>query len=153
MAKAAKTEKRRFVPPMPIADLWFDPRLMALPSAGYGIVRRLLDHFWMTECRPLPISVVDLRAVARANPPTWRAHEATILAILHDFCPELEHQYHVRINRRALLAHLTERSKGLQVTPRKYAAAHPKRKLDTPSNYAPNPGVSPAGGFRDRAGR
>src|SRR5208337_1323259 len=121
MAKAAKTEKRRFVPPMPIADLFIDPRLLAMPSAGYGITLRLLAHFWMSECRPLPGSSRELRYIARANPPTWRAHEATILAILHDFCPELEHQYHVRINRRALLAHLTERSKGLQVTPRKYA--------------------------------
>src|SRR5208337_3141001 len=150
MAKAAKTEKRRFVPPMPIADLWFDPRLMALPSAGYGIVRRLLDHFWMTECRPLPISVVDLRAVARANPPTWRAHEATILAILHDFCPELEHQYHVRVKRRSLLAHLAAKGHETRAQARKLAKPLPKRRLDMPSNYAPDPGVSPTGGFRDR---
>jgi len=161
MAKAAKTEKRRFVPPMPIADLWFDPRLMALPSAGYGIVMRLLLHFWITECRPLPANKGELRSLARAYPATWRPHEATIIAILHDFCPELSSKYDAHMRKRTRLAEMG--AKGNEARERaqrraaetgtRLGAVLPKRRLDMPSNYAPDPGVSPTGGFRDRAGR
>lgn len=79
------------------------PRVIAISAAGYGILWRLLTHFWLTEARPLPESVNELYSIARAHKPSWAAHRDDIQAILRDVLPEIAAW---RVKRIAAKAHL-----------------------------------------------
>lgn len=81
---------RRRLYPMPVEALVDHPELLAMPVAGAGMVFRLALHFWATGCRPLPSADHELRAIARAHPPTWRVWKASVLNVLEDIRPELE---------------------------------------------------------------
>lgn len=63
---------------MPIEEICDNPIMLQLPAAGYGIVMRLLHHFWETDCAPLPTQTRELQSIARAHGPTWRNHYAQI---------------------------------------------------------------------------
>jgi len=82
--------------PMPVDGLFSHPDWIALPVAGRGMLMSLCEHFWRTDCRPLPRDDDQLFAVSRAHRPTWRHHKATILAIFADIRPALETYHHTR---------------------------------------------------------
>jgi hypothetical protein len=81
---------------MPIEDRIDDPRAIALPAAGYGMLTRLCEHFWSTECRSLSMDDDTLFGIVRGHRPTWRGHKAEILAIFNDLRPRLEHAWRAR---------------------------------------------------------
>lgn len=81
---------RRRIPPMPVEALLDDPRALALPPAAYGMLCRLVHHFWLTDCRSLPAGVNDLQAIARAHISTWARHRDEIRVILRDLLPAME---------------------------------------------------------------
>jgi hypothetical protein len=90
---------------MPIEDRIDDPRAIALPAAGYGMLTRLCEHFWSTECRSLSMDDDTLFGIVRGHRPTWRGHKAEILAIFNDLRPRLEHAWRARqINHATLRA-------------------------------------------------
>ena len=72
---------------MPVEDIVDNPRVLVLPAAAYGILVRLLVHFWRSECRPLPKAAHELQSIARAHRPTWRIWSNEILAILDELKP------------------------------------------------------------------
>jgi hypothetical protein len=80
---------------MPVEPLTDHPMALTLPAAGYGALWRIILHFWASGCRPLPEADFELRSVARAHPPVWRKHKATILRVFEDVRPELV-AYHRR---------------------------------------------------------
>jgi hypothetical protein len=58
--------------PIPLYDLWGDPRYVALPSAARGMLLSLCENFWKSACAPLPRDDDQLFSLARAHRPTWR---------------------------------------------------------------------------------
>ena len=80
-----------------------DARAQALPPAALGMLTRLVWIFWAGDCAPLPDATDRLFVLAHAQRATWKAHSATILAILADACPELHKR---RERARAQSAHL-----------------------------------------------
>ena len=102
MPRRTKTGRPR-VEPMPIDLLYDHPAALALPSAGFGGLCRLVIHFWISECRPLPIQDHELCHIARMHVPTWRTHKTSILTIFGDLQPLLEaHKAHTDRFRLAL---------------------------------------------------
>ena len=84
---------------MPVESLLDDPRVIALPVAGFGALWRIAIHYWLTECRPLPAKDSDLRFIARTHRPTWAIYSAEITGILSDYLPKLETAWRARRNR------------------------------------------------------
>lgn len=74
---------------MPVEIIAHNPRVMRLPAAGLGILTRIILHFWLTECQPLPIDRDELFSVARAHRPTWSVWRDEILSIFNDIAPAL----------------------------------------------------------------
>lgn len=87
---------------MPVEALLDDPRALALPAAGFGMLCRILLHFWQTECVDLP---GHLESIARAHKPTWRVHGKGIEAILSDLIPAIRRARELRAFRLGRLAH------------------------------------------------
>lgn len=81
---------RRRLYPMPVESLFDSPAWIAAPVALRGIVMSLCEHFWRTDCAPLPRDPDALFAIARAHRPTWSRHKATALALFESVAPELE---------------------------------------------------------------
>jgi hypothetical protein len=114
MAKRRKP-LRRTLDPLPINGLADHPVLMTCPCAVYGIVLRLLIHYQMTRCVPLPDSDHELAHIARAHLPTWRRWKPKILEVIADLTPEIEGQYRKAEGRRkglrnaAYSSHSTQR--------------------------------------------
>lgn len=75
---------------MPIEAIVDSPDFIAMPSAARGILFGLLVHFWLTDCRPLPISDRELRSIGRAHVPTWKHWRGAVLATFEAVRPELE---------------------------------------------------------------
>ena len=113
---------------------------------------RIVSHYWLTECHPLPTTDHQLLVLARAHKPTWYQERDTIKAILADLCPQFERAYERRIFMRDNLSRLRDKSasvRRLESTARKaHAAADPappvvpKRKqanrapvIERPSNW------------------
>jgi len=82
------TPKR--VPPFALEILAHHPLAMTLPAAGFGMLCRLIFHFILTDCRPIPKIGDDLCGIMRAHRPTFNAHRADIMAIFNDLAPQLE---------------------------------------------------------------
>ena len=97
--KRAKPAKRRQFFPLPITQIIEDPGVLALPTAAYGALFRMIVHFWATECRPLPSSDTELRHIARAHSPTWHGYRTEIFRIFNNLKPELENYHHARVNK------------------------------------------------------
>ena len=120
--------------PMPVERLFYHPEALTLGPAPFGMLTRLLLHFWMTDCRPLPEADYNLRAIARAHPPTWRKHREAILRVFSDLAPDLARHYRARQSRRENLRIASDRSASARRhraamarvpgTP-EYAALHP----------------------------
>jgi hypothetical protein len=102
--------KRQYRALMPIHIVAEHPRALALNSAGFGMLMRLVAHYWLTEGAPLPASDHGLFAVARAHKPTWYRDRETIKAILADIIPQLDRARETREARYEGLARLRDRS-------------------------------------------
>jgi len=85
--------------PMPVQTLYEHPAYRAAPAAAVGMLHRLLEHFWLTDCRPLPIAEDQLFAISRAHRPTWRHHKAEILRIFSEIAPDLAAYWTLRQNK------------------------------------------------------
>ena len=95
MSKCTKTQRRR-VYPMPVEGIFDHPLFEAMPCAGAGILFRLCRHFWMTECKSVPIQDDELRAITRAHGPTWRRWRTDVMTVFGDVRPELEAYFRAR---------------------------------------------------------
>jgi len=84
-----KPEKRR-IPPFALEILAHHPLAMTLPAAGFGMLCRLIFHFILTDCRPIPKDGDNLRGIMRCHRSTWTEHKTDIMAIFHDLAPQLE---------------------------------------------------------------
>ena len=80
-----RTLSRRRIPPMPIEDLIDNPRIIALPPAGWAMIGRLCVHYWASECRPFPMNEDTLFGIMRAPRPTFRHYKAEVLSIFKKF--------------------------------------------------------------------
>ena len=148
---------RRKIPPLPIEGLVDSPEALTLSAAGFGMLMRLILHFWQTECRPLPMADHELRSIARAHAPTWRHWKASSLRVFEAIRPGLEADWRARENRRGnliRLAHLGNAKRGANALKQKAAAATapspllPRRNPRVPLQPTPAPRIP--GGFRDR---
>jgi len=63
---------------------------MTLPAAGFGMLCRLIFHFILTDCRPIPKDGDNLRGIMRAHRSTWTEHKKDILSVFQDLAPQLE---------------------------------------------------------------
>lgn len=106
--------RRQQFPSMQVDILASHPAALAHTAAGFGILTRICFHFWMTECRPLPLDDGELFSIGRAHRPTWRRHKSNILNILSDVMPELERAWTSRRNRRDNLSRLAQRSASMR---------------------------------------
>jgi hypothetical protein len=146
---------RRKIPPLPIEGLVDSPEALTLPAAGFGMLMRLILHFWQTGCRPLPVADHELRSIARGHAPTWRRWKSSILRVFETLRPELEAAWQARENRRGnliRLAHLGNAKRRANALKQKAAAATalspllPRRRPSAPLQPAPGPRIQ--GGFR-----
>jgi len=115
------TPKR--VPAFALEILAHHPLAMTLPAAGFGMLCRLVFHFILTECRPIPKLSDDLCGIMRAHRPTFNTHRADIMAVFQDLAPKLEHANQSYQNR---LANVRELGKRGNVTAR--LKAHGKKQ-------------------------
>ena len=95
--------KPRTLWPMPVKGLMDHPDFERLPAAGRGMVISIVLYYWKCQCQPLPTKPSELFIVARAFPPTWKQHKATILRIFKDIQPELDAYHHFRSERKSLI--------------------------------------------------
>ena len=85
--------KRPKIPPIPLEELWIRPEWIGLPTAARGSLFSRLEHYWRTECRPLPTQNDMLAHLARAHMVTWRTHRKEVLGLLEIIRPGLERAY------------------------------------------------------------
>jgi len=81
---------RRKIPAFPLHLLADHPAALALPAAGFGMLCRLILHFWLTDCKSIPKNNDELAAIMRAHRPTMAGHKAQILQIFNDLRPQIE---------------------------------------------------------------
>lgn len=154
---------RRKIPPMPIENIAENARLMALPVAGYGMALKLLIHFWLTECRPLPSHDSQLYVLCHAHKATWAQHKAEIKAILNELTPCLKKAWDIRAAGLTHLKRLSDRGQAVKVA-RAHAekralagdlfegAVAPKRDQANKAATIVTPAPKPGGkGFKDKA--
>jgi uncharacterized protein YdaU (DUF1376 family) len=118
--------KRPRLPPMPIEPLIDNPRFLALPVAGRGILITLCLHFWQTECAAMPIDKDQLFTIARAHKPTWQTYRIEIMKIFELWSTIAKRDWQARINRRANLLALGDKA-------RSFAALNHLRKHNAPA--------------------
>ena len=90
---------RRKLAPFPLHLLIDNPRALSLPAAGFGMLSRLLCHYWATDCKPLPSSNDELRCIMRAHFATFKAYRSELLSIFAELEPELERSFRTYQNR------------------------------------------------------
>jgi hypothetical protein len=83
--------------PLPVDEIFSHPDWVALPAAGRGMFFSIVEHFWRTGCRPLPVCRDQLFCIARAHRPTWKSHKARILKLFEDVRPGLEDYYQRKV--------------------------------------------------------
>lgn len=98
--------------PRPIQATVENETVLTLPSAAYGMLMRLLDHFWLTGCEPLPKSDDQLFSIARAHRPTWRHWKPVILKAFDDIAPELIAYRRTRLTKATTITMLANRGGG-----------------------------------------
>jgi hypothetical protein len=106
------TPKR--VPAFALEILAHHPLAMTLPAAGYGMLCRLIFHYILTDCRPLPKISDDLCGIMRAHRPTFNTHRADIMAVFNDLAPQLETADKHYKQRRAAVAAIGEKGRVTQ---------------------------------------
>lgn len=100
---------RRKIPPMPIEAIADNQKLAVLPIAGYGMVLRILIHFWANDCRVRPTTDNMMYAWSHAHRPTWMLHRLAIKDILAELLPELEKHWLWRQAKLDSLARMRDR--------------------------------------------
>lgn len=100
--------------PLPVQGIIDNPRFIALPAAGRGMLMTLVLYYWQTECVPLPTKGSEIFCIMRTHPSTWATHKDTILQIFNDVKPELDKYFQLRKTRYAVLADIGDRGRGIQ---------------------------------------
>lgn len=98
--------------PMPIETLFEHPAAIAMPSAAYGMLARLCHHFWATDCRPMPKSDDELKAIARAHRPTWNTHRPDVMTVFEAWKPIAEAYWQYRQDKRGIIDKVIEKANG-----------------------------------------
>jgi len=139
MVKAKSITQRRRLWPMPVEAIIDHPGLMLEKSFVFGIVMRLLLHYWNTDCAPLTTETKDLESIARAGEHAFEQHAARFMPIVYDILPTLDHYYAVRVNRLNHVRNLSQLGVGVRranklerlrvqhAATREADAAHPPR--------------------------
>lgn len=122
---------RRKIPPLPVELFVAHPKIMALSTAALGTLARLVLHFWMTDCAPLPDTDYALFLLSRSHKPTWSAHKREIRAVLDEICPQLEKAMRIYRQRSSLLDHLRDRAGASKRQKRLEKAIDSPRSIDT----------------------
>jgi hypothetical protein len=78
--------------PFPIELLARHSAALALPSAGSGMVTRILIYYWLTDCRPLPKNITELCGIARAHKPTFALYRQDLLLVINDLAPDFKNK-------------------------------------------------------------
>jgi uncharacterized protein YdaU (DUF1376 family) len=123
------TPKR--VPAFALEMLTSHPLALTLPSAAFGMLCRLVFHYIMTECRPIPPDGDNLRGIMRAHRSTWTEHKTDILAVFQELAPKLQNANQSYQNR---LANVRELGKRGNVTAR--LKAHGKKQTQPNADAA-----------------
>ena len=110
MEREALALKRRKTPPMPVELLANHPKALGMNGAAFGHLMRLALHFWLTDCKPLPVVDNQLYVLARAFPATWKANRDDIKAVLQDVIPELKAARELYDKRRSILGQMRDRA-------------------------------------------
>jgi hypothetical protein len=101
---------KRKIPPLPVEFFATHPKILRLNTAGYGALWRLILHFWMTDCAPLPDSDHQRFLLARAHQPTWAVVRDEIREILDEICPELTEALALYRKRSSILGQMRDRA-------------------------------------------
>ena len=101
---------KRKIPPMPVEFFATDPRVLRMGNAELGIFTRLVTHFWLTDCSPLPTVDHQLYVLARGHIATWKANRDDIKAVLQDVIPELKAARELYDKRRSILGQMRDRA-------------------------------------------
>jgi len=104
----------RRIPSFALEILAHHPLAMTLPAAGFGMLCRLVFHFILTNCRPIPKTGDDLCGIMRAHRPTFNTHRADIMAIFNDLAPQLEAADRLHHQRRAAVTAAGEAGRAVQ---------------------------------------
>ena len=146
---------------MPIELLANHPTALGMNGAAFGHLMRLALHFWLTDCRPLPVVDNQLYVLARAYPATWKANRDEIKAVLTEVTPVLAEAMALWRKRRSVLDHLSERGvsarqsvrleRRLKLIDAAPAIGSPDRSQIAERNRAPAPAETPLkSGFREK---
>ena len=146
---------------MPIEFAFTHPLIVGMNSAAYGAAFRLIHHFWVTDCQPLPESDYAKFLIARAHKPTWAANRAAIQELLSELLPELAKARAVYAKKSSILDALRDRGIAAK-REKKLAKAMDSPRLIHDANVsrpsaevrarkvtAAVPGSAPSGTFRD----
>ena len=98
----------RKIPPFPIDLLVLNPIVLTFPAAAFGILARVVIHYWLTDCRPLPTQPDEFNSIGRAQRPTMKQWKPQIMAVFHEIQPELDSRFRAYQNRRANVLRLAE---------------------------------------------
>ena len=98
----------RKIPPFPIDLLVLNPIVLTFPAAAFGILARVVIHYWLTDCRPLPTQPDELNSIGRAQRPTMKQWKPQIMAVFNEIQPELDKRFSAYQNRRANVLRLAE---------------------------------------------
>ena len=101
---------KRKIPPLPVEVFALHPGILRMNTAAYGAFWRLVLHFWMTDCSPLPETDHQRFLIARAHKPTWCASRDEIRVILDEICPELSTARSLYDKRSSLLGDMRSRA-------------------------------------------
>ena len=106
------TPKR--VPAFALEMLTAHPLALTLPSAAFGMLCRLVFHYILTECRPIPPDGDNLRGIMRAHRSTWTEHKTDIMSVFQELAPKLRAADEHHKQRRAAVAAIGEKGRVTQ---------------------------------------
>lgn len=108
-----------------------------MPAAGFGMLMRLIIHYWMSDCAPLPTNGAELRAIARVHLPTWKQWGDTVSEIFTDLQPELVDYHAKRLRNKEQLKRLSARGAAALVAKRREKVNNEGQVSDLPVFAAP----------------
>jgi hypothetical protein len=141
--------------PVPLWPLWRNHSYRALPSAGVGIVLRLVEHYWLTGCRPFNRDDPTILALSRGHKATYLAHREDILNAVEAWVPVAEAYWRKREgNRRGQVngAHSANSTRRFNAISKHHTAPETisKPKKERPQSWiGPTPGPSTSRYFTD----
>jgi len=106
----AKPPPKR-LPAFAIEILTSHPLALTLPSAAFGMLCRLIFHFILTECRPIPPDGDNLRGIMRAHRSTWTEHKKEIMIVFEELAPLLKKADEHYKQRRAAVTAMGEKGR------------------------------------------